>query len=89
MPELDHADYSDWIAMRLRGRSSHLTRLAARTGLPTGLGLALLATLGHLAAGDTSPLTLALESWFFTSGAVVLTVVAGWAQWRWLEREFG
>ncbi len=82
-------DYVDWIDMRAHGRDRYLTRLALRRGLPTGLGLAVLAFLGHLASGDALPASVALESWFLTSGAVVLTTIAGRAEWRHLERTFG
>ena len=84
----DPEDYVDWIAMRSRGLEHHLTRLATRFGLPTGLVLSLLASLGRIGNGSVAPATLALEWWFLTSGAVVLTVIAGRAEWRYLERTF-
>ena len=82
-------DYRAWIDMRAHGRDRHLTRLALRAGLPTGLGLTLLAVIGRLAAGGAITASLGLEAWFLTSGAVVLTVVAGSIEWRYLARTFG
>ena len=84
----DDADYLDWLTLRARGRFEYLNHIAARTGLPTGLALALFAAFGHGAARDIEPLSFVLESWFLTTGAVILTVAAGWAEWRWLERKF-
>ena len=84
----DDADYLDWLTMRARGRFLYLTDIAARTGLPTGFGLALIAAFGHAAARDFAPISFLLETWFLTTGAVILTVAAGWAEWRWLERKF-